>query len=245
MTISGIGGIDACCPPSPQECGQATRTPERDALAACEPAHGHSRLPRLDVIQAYAAVPVQALDQRRAQRDRLREPEPRSAVQAAHAGCRTRVAPRDEIVPIQCFDQLDFFRAASGTAPPVRTATPSSCTLRKTVMRDGPLTSPTSAAVIPSLHSISRAVRFLSFIGAAGAAGTWHLMARVVAVLHEKAACAGQSRGFASVGRVCLRTIRISGIAASSLATQNATKPSSDTVIRTPITMLPSTQAVP
>ena len=34
-------------------------------------------------------------------------------------------------------------------------------------------------------------------------------------------------------------------MAASSLATQNATRPSSETVTRTPITMLPSTQAVP
>ena len=44
---------------------------------------------------------------------------------------------------------------------------------------------------------------------------------------------------------VRLRTIRIIGIAASSLAMQNATRPLSETVTRTPITMLPITQALP
>lgn len=42
-----------------------------------------------------------------------------------------------------------------------------------------------------------------------------------------------------------MRTIKISGMAASSLATQKATRPPSETLTRTPITMLPTTQAVP
>jgi hypothetical protein len=42
-----------------------------------------------------------------------------------------------------------------------------------------------------------------------------------------------------------LRTMRISGIAASSLATQNPARPSGETVTRTPITTLPATQDVP
>ena len=42
-----------------------------------------------------------------------------------------------------------------------------------------------------------------------------------------------------------LRTTRISGIAASSMTTQNATRPPTETLTRTPITTLPATQAVP
>ena len=37
----------------------------------------------------------------------------------------------------------------------------------------------------------------------------------------------------------------MNGIAVGSLAMQNATRPSSETLIRTPITMLPITHAVP
>lgn len=44
---------------------------------------------------------------------------------------------------------------------------------------------------------------------------------------------------------VCRRTIRISGIAAACVTTQNATSPPAEMFTRTPITTLPSTHAVP
>jgi len=75
-------GLSWPCPPSPQERDPPARLPQRNALAAHEPAYGLGRLPgeQLDVVQPGPAVPVQVLDEGGAQRDRLGESCPDRAV---------------------------------------------------------------------------------------------------------------------------------------------------------------------
>src|SRR5580693_3646812 len=109
----GDGGIELHRPPASKERGPTAGVPQRDALAAHEPAYGHGGLPgeQLDVAQPGPAVPVQVLNQRSAQRDRLGEPGPdrttgrdlRDVTRAQHRG--------DELIVIQRSDQLDLIWA--------------------------------------------------------------------------------------------------------------------------------------